>query len=86
LKHPEKIVGVTFISNDQTPEVLQPGKQSLDVSASSISLQSTSILSRISSVSTMRLQCVEPQFCIEAVGVVGGVTDQVLRRVGNNHL
>jgi len=29
---------------------------------------------------------VEPQFYIEAVGVVGDVTDQVLRRVGNNHL
>jgi len=24
LKHPEKVLGVAFISNDQTPEVLQP--------------------------------------------------------------
>lgn len=27
LEHPEKGLGVTFISNDQTPEVLQPRKQ-----------------------------------------------------------
>src|SRR5690348_15565559 len=29
---------------------------------------------------------VESEFCVEAVGVVGVVTDQVLRSVGNNHL
>ena len=88
LKHPEKVLGVTFISNDQAPEVLQRGKEPLDLPPSSISLQPTSILSRIPSVSTMwdnDFNAVEPQFCIEAVGVVG-VTDQVLRRVGNNHL
>jgi hypothetical protein len=53
LKHPDKVLGVTFISNDHTPEVLQPGKQPLDLPPSSISLQPTSILSRIPSVSTM---------------------------------
>jgi len=75
--------GVTFISNDQTPEVLQAGKQPLDFPPSSVSLQPTSILSRISSVPAMRsneFNSVEPQFCVEAVGVVGVVTDQVLRR------
>jgi hypothetical protein len=25
LQHTKKVLGVTFISNDQTPEVLQPG-------------------------------------------------------------
>jgi len=89
LKHPEKVLGVTFIPNDETPEVLQPGKQPLDLPPSSISLQPTSILSRIPSVSTMwsdNLDAVGLQFCIEVVGVVGVVTDQVLRRVRNNHL
>jgi len=41
LKHPEKVLGVTLISNDQTPEVLQPGKQPLDLPHSSMSLQPT---------------------------------------------
>ena len=89
LEHPEKVFGVTFISNEQTPEVLQPGKQPLDFPPSSVSLQPTSILSRIPSVPAMwsiEFNSVEPQFCVEAVGVVGVVTDQVLRGVGNNHL
>jgi hypothetical protein len=53
LKHTEKVLGVTFLSNDQTPEVLEPIKQPLDLTPSSISLQPTSILSRIPSGSTM---------------------------------
>ena len=75
---------MTFISNDQTSEVLQPAKQPLDLPPSSISLQPTSILSRIPSGSTMwgnDFNAVESQFCIEAVRVVGVVTDQVLRRL-----
>jgi hypothetical protein len=89
LEHPEKVFGVTFISNDQSPEVLQPGKQPLDFPPSSVSLQPTSILRRIPSVPAMwsnEFNSEEPQFCVEAVGVVGVVTDQVLRGVGNNHL
>jgi hypothetical protein len=80
---------VTFISNDQTPEVLQPGKQSFDFPPAPVSFQPTSILSRIPSVSSMwgnDFNAVESQFCVEAVGVVGIVTDQVLRGVWNNHL
>jgi hypothetical protein len=89
LKHPEKVLGVTFVSDDQTPEVLQPGEQSLDFPSSSVSFQPTSILSRVLSVPTMwsdHLDAVEPKFCIEAVGVVGVITNQVPRGVGNNHL
>lgn len=53
LEHPEKVSGVTFISDDQAPEVLQSGKQPLDFPPSSVSLQPTSILSRIPSVPAM---------------------------------
>ena len=77
-----------FISNDQTPEVLQPGKEPLDFPPSSVSLQPTSILSRIPAVPTMwsnDLDSVGPEFCVEVVGVVGVITDQVLRDVGNDH-
>src|SRR5215831_256453 len=82
-------IGVTFISNDQAPEVLQPGEQPLDFPPSSVSLQPTSILSRIPSVSTMwgnDFNAVESHLCVEAVGVVGVISDQVLWSVGNNHL
>jgi hypothetical protein len=77
------------MSNDQTPEVPQLGKQPLDFPPSSVSLQPTSVLSRIPAVPTMwsnDLDAVEPQFCVEAVGVVGVITDQVLRGIRNNHL
>jgi hypothetical protein len=53
----------SFISNDQTPEVLQPGKQPLDFPPSLVSLQATSILSRIPSIPTMwrnEFNAVEP--------------------------
>src|ERR1700747_226145 len=78
--------GVTFISNDLTPEVLQPGKQPLDFPPSSISLQPTSILSLIPLVPqwwTNGFNAVEPEFCVEAVGVVGVITNQVLRASSN---
>jgi hypothetical protein len=42
LEHSEKVLGETFVSNDQTPEVLQPGKQPFDLPPSSVSLQPTS--------------------------------------------
>jgi hypothetical protein len=74
-------------SNDQTPEVLQPGKQPLDFPPSSISLQPTSILRRILSVPTMwsnDFNAVEPEVCAEAVGVVGVITNQLLR--GSIHI
>jgi hypothetical protein len=45
IKHPEKVLGVKVTSHDQTPEVLQPGKQPLDLPPSSISLQPTFVLS-----------------------------------------
>jgi hypothetical protein len=82
LEHPEEVFGVTLISNDQTPEVLQPGKQPLDFPPSPVSLQPTSVLARIPSVPAMwsnEFNSVEPQFCVEAVG-------EVLRGVRNNHL
>jgi hypothetical protein len=72
LEHPEKVFGVTFISNDQTPEVLQPGKQPLDFPPSLVSLQPTSILSRIPSVPAMwsnECNSVEPQLSCSSLKI-----------------
>src|SRR5712691_4214868 len=53
MEHPEKVLGVTFISHDQTSEVLQPGKKPLDFPAPLVSLQATFILGRVLSIPTM---------------------------------
>ncbi|HWO35989.1 MAG TPA: hypothetical protein VNO32_44935 [Candidatus Acidoferrum sp.] len=47
-----KKVGVTFISHDQTSEVLQPVKKPLDL-FSAVGIASTSILRRVLSTPTM---------------------------------
>jgi hypothetical protein len=39
MEHPKKVLGVMFISHDQTSEVLQPGKKPLDFPAPPASLQ-----------------------------------------------
>ena len=78
LEHTEKVLRVTFISNDQTPEVLQPRKQPFDFPPSLVSLHPASILSRVRSISTMwsnEFNAVGSQFRVEAVGVIGIVTD-----------
>ncbi len=89
MEHRKKVLAATFISDDQTTEVLQPGKESLYFPPSPIPLEPTSILRWILAVATMwgdQLDAIEAQFLVEAVGVVGVVADQVLRRLGNNHL
>jgi hypothetical protein len=53
MEHPKKILGVTFISHDQTSEVLQPGKKPLDFPAPLVPLQPTSILGPVLSIPTM---------------------------------
>jgi hypothetical protein len=53
MEHPKTILGVTFISHDQTSEVLQPGKKTLDFPALLVSLQPTFILGRVPSIPTM---------------------------------
>jgi hypothetical protein len=42
LKHPEKVLGAAFVSDDQTPEVLQPGELPLDFPSSPVTFQPTS--------------------------------------------
>jgi hypothetical protein len=78
MEHPKKVLGVTFISHDQTSEVLQPGKKPLDFPAPLVSLQPTSILGRVLSIPTMwgdEFNAVASQLCVEAVRVVSVIGD-----------
>ncbi len=78
MEHPKKVFGVTFISHDQTSEVLQPGKKPLDFPAPLVSLQPTSILARVLSIPTMwgdEFHAVEFQLSVEAVRVVSVIGD-----------
>jgi len=43
MKHPKKVLGVTFIVHDQTSEVLEPSQKPLDFRAPLVSLQPTSM-------------------------------------------
>jgi hypothetical protein len=70
MEHPRKVLGVTFISHDQTSKVLQSSKKPRDFPAPLVSLQATSILGRVLSIPTMwsdKFNAVESQFSVEAV-------------------
>ena len=80
---------LTFLSDDQTPKILQPGKEPLDFPTSPVSLQPTSVLGRISSVTTMwgdDFDAVEPPLLVEMVRIICVIADQILRCVQSNHL
>ena len=78
MEHPKKVLGVTFISHDQTSKVLQPSKKPLDFPPPLVSLQPTSILGRVLSTPTMwsdEFNAIEFQFSVEAVRVVSVIGD-----------
>jgi len=88
MEHPEKILGISFVSNDQPAEVLQPGKQPFNFPPTTIPSQASQILSFVFPVTAVRrdqFDAKRVEFCVELVGVVGIVTDQVLRSFWNHH-
>ena len=54
VEHPEKILCISFVAHDQSPEVLQPGKQSLNLPASPIAAHATQVLRCVFSITTVR--------------------------------
>ena len=88
MEHPEKILGISFVSNGQPAEVLQPGKQPFNFSPTAIPSQASQGLEFIFPVTAVRrdqFDAKRVEFCFELVGVVGIVTDQVLRSFWNHH-
>jgi len=54
IKHPEKVLGVPFISDHEPAKVLQPGKQSFNFPAAAITSQASQILRSIFAVAAVR--------------------------------
>src|SRR5262249_24747457 len=53
MDHAEKVLSVSFISHNQTAEVLQPGKQPFDPPTVTVSSQASPILSSVLPVAAM---------------------------------
>jgi hypothetical protein len=70
VEHAEKILCISLVAHDQSPEVLQPGKQSLNLPASPIAAHATQILRCVSSITTVRsdeFDSVSAKFCVQFV-------------------
>jgi hypothetical protein len=79
-----EISSVPLIPGDESPRVLQPGKEAFDFPAAFIAAQGTSILREVDSVRPMRrdeLDATRGERLIEAITVIRGVPNQPLRIV-----
>ena len=84
MNHAEEIGGVIFVAHHQASEVIQPGKQALDLPAALIPPEWTAVLSfGLGSIAPMRSNHLHAQLAlklpIQTVGVIGLVADQPLR-------
>jgi hypothetical protein len=67
VQHPEKVLGESLISHDQSPKVLEPRKESLDLPTPSVATQWTTVLRSVRSRLPMwrnQLHASPGQFCI----------------------
>ena len=81
MKHTQKILGVALVTHNQSPKVLKPRKQPLDLPASAVSAQAAPVLSLVLPVAAVRrdhFDSILSQFGIQLVRVVGIVADQIL--------
>jgi hypothetical protein len=83
LNKTKEVLNLSFISNHDASEILQPGIQSFDLPASLVSHQLAPILCfGLYPVFTMRgdhLDAFFPKDCIQRIAVVGTVSNQSLR-------
>jgi hypothetical protein len=73
IEHPEKVLSVSFVADNQPAEVLQPGKESLDLPTSAVPPQSPQILGSVFTVAAVRrdqFNPVVPEPLVQFVGVV----------------
>jgi len=81
LHHSQKVLGMVLVPNPKTAEVVQPGKQTLDLPTPPVPTQRTTILSLLPvlTVRSNHLNPSLPQPLVQSVAVVGFVSDQPLR-------
>jgi hypothetical protein len=79
VQHPEEVLGESLIPYNQSPKVLKPRKQSLDLPPPSVATQGTTVLRSVRPrlpVWRDQLHASPKQFCIQAVRLVGVVADE----------
>src|SRR5436305_3207945 len=89
IDHPEKVLRVPFVTDNEAPEVLQPSKQPFNLPTSPIPSQTSQVLCSVLAVTAVRgdqFNSIASQSGIQFVGVVGVVTDQILWSFRDNHL
>lgn len=81
LHHSKKVLSMVLVANPKTAEVVQPGKQPLDLPAPPVPTQRTAILSLLPvlTVRSNHLNPSLPQLLVQAVAVVGLISNQPLR-------
>ena len=80
-----EIGGAPLIPGDESPIVLQPGKESLDFPAPLRASEGPPILREIHAIAPVRRDQFDPavrQRLVQPVAVVGGIADEPLRIVG----
>lgn len=78
---------MSLVSDDETPVVVQPGEEALDLPSADVTLQRASVLRDVSSIRAVRRDHLDspilPETLVELVTVVGFVADHPVDRIGN---
>ena len=80
VQHAEEVVGVAFPASDEAPEVMEPGKQALDLPAPAIAAEAASILRADHAIRSVRGNHLDAEVAaelgVERIAVVTAVADQ----------
>ena len=82
MQHPEKVLGESLIAHDKSSKVLEPGKKALDLPPPLVASERATVLGPVCAGPPMRcnqLHAAPGKFCIQAVRLVGVITDETHR-------
>src|SRR6476646_8451911 len=86
MNHPEEVGRVAFPTGNQATVVMEPGKQALDLPASTPATERPAVLGQVAPIRPMRRDQLNAvgveQMRVERVAVVALVADQSVREVG----
>ena len=86
MNHSQEIFHVVFVSNNQSPEVLKPGKQPLNLPSASVTPQFPAVLgSRFFASCTVRCNHLNTaliqKLIVKLIAIVSLITNQLIRRI-----
>ena len=85
MQKPSEIGGTPLISGHESPRVLEPRKEALDLPAAPVPSKRPAVLGEVDPVAAVRGDQLDPaigEHAVEPVAVIGGIADQALRVVG----